>query len=106
MNKLKFSRDYEKLPLNWKGTHAVLFGVQYIEDMDKFKNRFPQLISLDTKFRGEKGSYELNFKESILLVFFHLNSSRLFTTIRRFTEPKYLYYKGEEQNTFELAEME
>ena len=82
MNKLKFSRDYEKLPLNWKGTHAVLFGVQYIEDMDKFKNRFPQLISLDTKFRGEKGSYELNFKESILLVFFQINVFYKYCKIR------------------------
>lgn len=103
MNKLKFSHDYTKLPPNWEGTQAMLIGVQYISDMERFKRRLPQLIRADTEFRGENGSYELNFKEGILLTFFHLSSARFFTTIRRFTETKYEYYEGEQQEMFELV---
>ncbi len=103
MNKIKFSHDYEKLPLNWTGTRAVLFGVQYINDMDNFKNRFPQLIAQDTKFRDEMGSYKLNFEEGLLLVFYHLRSETFFTTLRRFTPDKSEYYQEREQETFELV---
>ena len=102
MNKLKFSHDYMKLPVKWDGTQAILIGVQHIEDMERFKKRLPQLIRADTMFRGEEGGYPLNFKEGILLTFFHLNSDKLFTTIRSFTEAKYHYYEGELQETFEL----
>lgn len=102
MNKLKFSHDYQKLPMQWDGTQAILIGVQYIVDMDRFKMRVPQLIRADTMFRGEEGFYPLNFKEGILLTFFHLNSSRLFTTIRRFTEDKYQNYIEDAGDTFEL----
>ncbi len=106
MHTLKFSHDYEKLPLSWDGTQAILIGVQYISDMDRFKLRLPQLITIDTKFRGEEGSYELDFKEGILLAFFHLNSSRLFTTIRKFKESKYEYYHNEQQETFVLKRVD
>ncbi len=106
MRTLKFSHDYEKLPLNWDGTQAILIGIQYISDMKIFKNRLPQLIRVDTKFRGEEDSYELNFKEGILLTFFHLNSARLFTTIRRFTETKYDYYNSECQELFILKRVD
>lgn len=106
MNKIRFSHDYEKLPLRWEGTHAVLFGVQYIDDMERFKNRYPQLISQDTKFRGENGNYELNFKEGLLLVFYHLNSKSFFTTIRKFTPEKSEYYRDCEQETFELLRVQ
>jgi hypothetical protein len=102
MNKLKFSHDYMKLPIQWDRTQAILVGVQYIADMKRFKMRLPQLIKEDTMFRGEEGSYPLTFKEGILLTFFHLNSCKLFTTIRRFTEEKAEYYAGEQMETFEL----
>jgi hypothetical protein len=102
MNKLKFSHDYNKLPEKWDRTQAILVGVQYIANMEQFKMRLPQLIRADTIFRGEEGFYPLNFKEGILLTFFHLNSCKLFTTIRRFTEDKAEYYAGEQMETFEL----
>lgn len=102
MNKLKFSHDYNKLPVQWDGTQAILIGVQRIGDMNKFKLRLPQLIKADTTFRGEDGSYPLTFREGVLLTFFHLNSSKLFTTIRQFTEDKYRYYEEEAGEVFEL----
>jgi len=92
--KIKFSHDYEKLPEDWEGTQAVLLGMEIIPDMDNWKKRFPQLIELDTKFRGEEGHYNLDFKEGILLFFIHLNTARLFTTIRRYTPYKQEYYEN------------
>jgi hypothetical protein len=102
MNKIKFSHDYHKLPVDWDGTQAILIGVQYIADIDQFKRRLPQLIRADTMFRGEEGFYPLDFEEGILLTFFHLNSSQLFTTIRRFYQDKYWYYDTNRQETFVL----
>jgi len=102
MNKLKFSHDYMKLPVKWDGTQAILIGMQHIEDMERFKKRLPQLIRMDTMFRGEEGFYPLTFKEGLILVFFHLNSGTLFTTIRRFTKEKSEYYQREELEIFEL----
>jgi hypothetical protein len=102
MNKIKFSHDYLKLPVIWEGTQAILIGIQYIPDMDRFKKELAQLVRADTMFRGEDGFYPLNFKEGIILIFFHLNSCELFTTIRRFTLEKFQYYEGERQERFEL----
>lgn len=101
MNQIKFSSDYEKLPLNWNGTQArlisvSLFGVKY------FKLTFPQFIEYDTKYRGKTGNYDLSFDEGILLVFLHYNSGKPFTTIRRFTPSKFRYYKQRETQTFTL----
>jgi hypothetical protein len=56
------------------------------------KKVLPQLIAKDTKFRGEEGSYELNFKDALVLTFFHESTGMLFTTIRRRTDAKDQYY--------------
>jgi len=93
MKCIKFSHDYEKLPVNWEGTEAVLLSVSPTLDMAQFQRRFPQLIERDTKFRGEEGRYSFSFKEGILLIFFHLNSGTFFSTIRSYTDAKYDYYQ-------------
>lgn len=103
MNKLKFSHDYEKLPLNWDGTQAVLWMVWHVADMKDFTNRFTSLIKQDIKFRGEDGEYELNFKEGIMLIFHHLNSGKLFSTFRRYTPEKFMYYHSKQTETFKLV---
>ena len=105
MNKLKFSHDFEKLPVYWEGTQAILVGVLHIPDMEIFKKRLPQLIKADTLFKedGLWQWYSLNFKEGILLTFFHLNISCLFTTFRQFTDEKYRYYEENAGETFELV---
>ena len=102
MKAIKFSHDYFKLPVVWEGTCAVLLGVSYYQ-MSTLKLRLPQLIEYDTRFRGEEGSYPLDFEDGIVLVFFHLNTSTLFTTIRRHTPDKFRYYKDSVSETFLLA---
>lgn len=90
-----------KLPVKWEDTQAVLIGCIPI-NMEELTKHLPQLIQADTQYRGEEGCYPLNFKEGILLTFFHLNSERLFTTIRKFSSDKINYYEKNIQEIFEL----
>jgi len=72
----------------------MLLGVLYCPDFESFRRRNPSLVHADTRFRGEEGHYELNFKEAIVLTLHHLNAGKLFTTIRRYAPAKYAYYKS------------
>jgi len=103
LKEIRFSHDYEKLPENWEGTQAVLLAVSYIPDLEQFFRRFPQMREIDSKLRGKDEYYLFGFKEAILLIFLHLNSSKLFSTIRRYTEWKYEYYKQSLNETFTLT---
>lgn len=100
---LKFSHDYEKLPLNWKGTNAILLSVLYVPDLDYFTRKFPGLVRMDTKFRNEEGIYILDFKQSIILVLWHVKSSTLFTTIRKFDDEKLRHYEMNVEQPFKLV---
>lgn len=102
MNKIKFSHDYEKLPENWEGTQAILIGVAFHPNIKNFFDRCPQLKIADTTFRGETGQYPITFDEALILTFIHLNTRRIFTTIRRHTNYKDLYYRENLFKTFEL----
>lgn len=103
MNKIKFSNSYEKLPINWPETQAVLIGISVV-DIPWLKKTFPQLIDVDTKLRNSTEHYPLDMKQAIVLTFFQIGSSILFTTIRRYLPSKYEYYKGELWKTFELVD--
>jgi len=102
MLNLKFSSDYKKLPVNWTGTQATLIGVAYCSDVQLLKLRLPQLFKYDTAFRGKDGYYDLDFKEGLILTFIHLNTSLIFTTIRRFTPKKKEYYESNLFKGFKL----
>ena len=105
MNKIKFSNDYEKLPINWPDTKAVLIGISIV-DIPWLKNTMPKLIDIDSKIRNSEEHYPLDFERAIVLTFFQKSniSPRLFTTIRRYVPSKYEYYKGELWKTFELVD--
>lgn len=101
MKTIKFSEDYEKLPKNWEGTQAVLFGVS-LWSIDTLKTRIPQFIEFDTKYRGKEGYYNLDFDNGLVLTFFHLNTRTFFVTIRRFTIEKEDYYRKLVGDTFQM----
>lgn len=95
MKEIKFSHDYEKLPLNWEGTIATLVDV-IREDLRAIREAAPCFIEWDTKYRNEEGSYNLDFDDAIILRFETDTAS--FTTIRKYTLDKWKYYymsKGE-----------
>lgn len=100
---LKFSHDYEKLPIIWQGTNAILLSVLYVPDLDYFTRKFPGLIKMDTKFRNEDGSYILDFKQAIILVLWHVKSSTLFTTIRKYDDEKMKHYEMNIEQPFRLV---
>jgi hypothetical protein len=99
LKRIKFSHDYYKLPRDWEGTEAVLLGVNLIIDVDNLPVAF---IAYDTKFRNEEGMYKLFHGSGLLLLFWHLNTCNLFTTIRRYTLQKSRYYNGSIGETFIL----
>lgn len=102
MNKIKFSHDYQKLPENWENTQAILIGFSFHSNIQNFFDRCPQLKNTDTSFRGELGQYPITFTEALILTFIHLNTGKIFTTIRRFTNEKADYYCRNMFKTFEL----
>ena len=91
MNTLKFSHDYEKLPLIWKGTQATLISMTQV-DINELKKSHPAFIKYDTKIRGEDKYFPLDFDEGLILTFIHHNTGIPFTTIRRFLPNKADYY--------------
>lgn len=105
MHTIRFSHDYEKLPIVWKETQAILWAVVYVPDMDKLKNRLPQFMNEDTKIRGKDEHFPIDFKEGLVLFLTHINTGRTFTTIRRSTPDKRAYYEKEAGNTFILQEV-
>ena len=76
MNKIKFSEDYKKLPLNWKGTQARLITVRCIS-LDYFKTVFPQFIKYDTEYRGKEGNYDLYFDDDKTYSYYSNSSVRI-----------------------------
>jgi len=63
MKKIKFSEDYEKLPVDWVGTEATLIAV-YPEKVKNLKARYSFFLEYDTKVRGEDRHYPLNFNDA------------------------------------------
>lgn len=94
-----------KLPIVWKGTHAVLIAVTPFP-IDYLKKALPQFIEYDTKFRAKEGHYDLNFKDGLILTFIHINTGIPFTTIRRSYKEKFEYYISSIGETFILEELE
>ena len=102
MNKIKFSEDYEKLPVDWVGTYATLIGV-YPEKVKNLKARYSLFLEYDTKVRGEERHYPLNFEGALILVFIHHETGSLFPTIRRNYKRKFEYYTASIGETFVLT---
>lgn len=103
MKKIKFSEDYEKLPIVWAGTQATLIAV-YPESVERIKNRYTAFWKFDTKVRNQDKYYPLNFKDALILIFMHHNTGRLFPTIRRNYKEKFEYYANSIGETFMLKD--
>lgn len=96
---LKFSHDYDKLPMQWEGQKAQLLFVRPI----LLQNQLPALLDYDTSIRGD-GKYKLPKTGGyILLVFELLETGAIFTTIRRFTYEKYEFYRKNLDRSFTLV---
>ena len=101
MKNIKFSEDYEKLPLNWIGTQAILISVTP-HKISKLKMAVPSFIYYDTKFRNKNDFYIFDFEDCLILTFIHINTGKPFTTIRRNYMEKFEYYINSIGETFSL----
>lgn len=102
-NEIKFSESYEKLPINWPETQAVLIGISIV-DIPWLKATLPKLIDVDTKLRNSTEHYPLDFERAIVLTFFQVGSSRLFTTMREYSPLKFEMYKERLWKNFTLID--
>jgi hypothetical protein len=105
MNQIKFSHAYLKLPPNWQGKKATLLFVREIE-LEKQNKAF---LNYDTEFdcptgKGWHGTsfYPLPKKGKYLLLLFECEGT-IFTTLRRSTPQKKVYYELRRMQEFELV---
>lgn len=104
MNIIKFSNDYEKLPLNWVNSTAKLIGV-YNANISTLKKKYSSFLKRDTKIRGKNIYYKINFEKAIVLIFIHCGTGILFSTIRENKGDKLHYYHIRNSKTFKLIEV-
>lgn len=104
MNQIKFSHNYLKLPSNWQGKKATLLFVREIE-LGKQTETF---LDFDTAFVVESDNqtcfdyYPLPSKGKYLLLLFECEGT-IFTTLRRSTPQKKVYYELRRMQEFELV---
>lgn len=103
MNTIKFSHDYWKLPVGAiNGGIAKLLYVQKI----KLEEQTTFFLNYDTTIRqkDELGHafYPLPDKGDYLLLLFDCDGT-IFTTLRRYTEEKSLYYLNNIGNYFQMV---
>lgn len=103
--KIKFSEDYEKLPIIWNGTTATLMAV-YPEKVKTIKDKYAAFLRFDTKVSNQEKYYHLDFEDALILIFLHHNTRRLFPTIRRNYREKFDYYINSIGETFKLTKTE
>lgn len=101
---IKFSHDYEKLPLGWEGKEAVLIGLSRPILLYKLLEYSPEFIKYDTKIREEDKHYDLKGeKTEYIILTLLMATGEIFTTIRRYTPEKWNYYNRGLNNTFILV---
>jgi len=100
LNQIWFSHDYDKLPLTWENSLAILISVCEIDKNILEENQ--DFKGYDTKIRGKAAFYELNFDIGITLLFYHPYSRSIFTTIRSYSNQKFKYYFDLIGEKFEL----
>ena len=88
MNQIKFSHQYEKMPDDVHLSTALLLEVLSANSVD-----LSEIFTLyDTKIKGKEDFYKL--PRGKLLILLLLSGNRLWTTIRRQTDEKEVYYRS------------
>lgn len=105
---IKFSHDYMKLPAGWIGKQARLIDA-IPTSIKRLKETCLDFLAYDTRYRynpehkEEPGHYPLHFETGLVLLFYHIQTKTIFTTIRPFNPEKYAYYTALRGKIFTLA---
>ena len=101
MKQIKFSHDYEKLPLKMK--KATLLDVQNIN----LEDQTLAFLEYDTMYinrkKGEMEHYPLPKKGRFMILLLRSDTGTFFTTIRRRTPEKDKYYCESIGDEFEIV---
>jgi hypothetical protein len=98
MTSIKFSHDYDKLPINANGKTALLLDVHTI----LLEHQTKAFLEFDTRIRGGNEHYPLPDKGEFLLLLFEVSGGGIFTTLRRSTPEKKAYYYGKRGEAFTI----
>jgi hypothetical protein len=97
-NKIKFSKEYRKLPPDANGRLARLLFVHKI----KLENQSEWFVKYDTE-SIDGSHYELPKKGDYLFLLYELTDGTMFTTMRRWTVEKEKYYRSLEGQFLEVV---
>lgn len=95
---IKFAADYEKLPLQWEGTRAILRRVEVV----LLERQTLAFLDYDVTMRNGK-KYHLPLTGEFLLLFFKHDSGAVFTTLSRSTFEKRKFYLAALHQSFKLV---
>ncbi len=101
MKKINFSHNYWKFPFDVRiknNKEVTLIQALKIN----YKDLSKEMIIYDARY-SEKGIYDIPKTDLILLIFKTKRENEIFTTIRRFAEGKWKYYKSSEGEKFEVV---
>lgn len=104
---IRFKNDYEKLPIVWDGTQSTLIAC-YPEKLNTLVNKYTSFFNNDTKLRFEpykdrEQYYPVTHEDLLVLIFIHLNTGILFSTLRHNTEDNFELYINSIGETFKLV---
>jgi hypothetical protein len=89
MNQILFSHNYPKL---WTQTKAILVDIRYIVNPNAMNDKLKEYDTFWKEEDGTCGYYELP-KGLLLQLFFIGNDNIPFSTMRRHTPEKEMYYR-------------
>jgi hypothetical protein len=102
--KIKFSHRYSKLIRTESSKNGYLVKEAKLLEVISvlIKNISKEFLDYDT----DDGKYELPKKGNFLMLIFQKSKYDIFTTMRRYTPEKYVYYKLKIGQVFDIEIME
>jgi len=101
VKKIKFSHNYWKFPFNIRVKNERTVTLIQVLKIN-YKDLSKWMIIYDARY-SDKDVYDIPKTDLILLIFKTRKENEIFTTIRRYAEGKWKYYKATEGERFEVV---
>lgn len=99
---IKFSHIYRKLYGIDLSKGAILIRMEEIHDIRHLPENFRAYDTVYSDSQGNKKYYQLKTNQRYLVLYFMDTKGTLFTTIRRWTPEKWLYYFESQGYSFDI----
>jgi hypothetical protein len=97
---IKFSHNYEKLKMH--GMHGEILYPTVSVLLDVLNVNLETISAHFLDYDTDNGKYELPKSGPYLMLIFQKPDKNIFTTLRRFTTDKLLYYRSHIGHTFQV----